>query len=99
MKDQVRAWKIPHRVGAGWKELAELVNPVVRGWYGYYGRFGPTVMRQVIRAVNRVLMVWMRAKWRRLRSWNKARKAWQRVCAQWPWMFWHWRHETYAPAW
>ena len=38
---QVRSWRIHTRTRHDLHELADRINPVVRGWMNYYGRFTP----------------------------------------------------------
>ena len=39
MSEEVRSWRIHLRTATDLAELARWINPVVRGWMNYYGRF------------------------------------------------------------
>ena len=58
-------------------ELAEWLNPIVRGWMNYYGQFNRDEMYSLLERVNTYLMRWARKKYKRLRSWKRF-KAWWR---------------------
>jgi RNA-directed DNA polymerase len=58
------------------EELAALVNPVVRGWMNYYGRFYRSKCVQVLRHVNGALAAWARRKFKRLRRRERASMHW-----------------------
>src|SRR5437899_12999423 len=49
------------------EDLARVVNPVVRGWMNYYGRFYRSKCVQVLRHLNEALAAWVRRKYRRFR--------------------------------
>ncbi len=93
MGGQLRDWRLHRRTGSTTRQLANLINPVVRGWMQYYGAFYPTALRPFLRRINTYLMRWLRNTYRRLRSWKKALAAWHRVTEQYPRLFAHWTLE------
>jgi group II intron reverse transcriptase/maturase len=93
MSGQVRDWALHRRTGSTSRQLADLINPVVRGWVQYYGAFYPTALRPLLRRINAYLVRWLRNKYKRLRSLTKALKAWDRVTTQYPRLFAHWKLE------
>lgn len=93
MGGQLRDWRLHRRTGSTTRQLADLINPVVRGWMQYYGEFYPTELRPFLRRINAYLMRWLRNKYERLRSWKRAVKAWDRVTEQYPRLFAHWKLE------
>ena len=58
------------------EDLARLVNPVVRGWMNYYGRYYRSRCVQVLRHLNEVLAAWARRKYARLRRRERASMHW-----------------------
>ena len=50
------------------EDLARLIDPAVRGWMNYYGRFYRSKCVQVLRAVNVALARWARRKYRRFQT-------------------------------
>jgi group II intron reverse transcriptase/maturase len=70
----IRSWRIPGtRNNQSLEDLAALLDPYVRGWMNYYGRFYRSQMVQVLRYVNDVLVRWVLRKYRRFR--RKERRA------------------------
>lgn len=88
---EVRRWRLHRRTGSTSTDLANLINPIVRGWMQYYGAFYPTALLPLLLRINAYLMRWLRNKYERLRSAPKARAAWQRVHSQHPRLFAHWK--------
>ena len=93
MGRRLRDWRLHRRTGHTTKDLADLINPVVRGWMQYYGAFYPTALRPFLRRINTYLRRWLRNKYERLRSWKRAEQAWDRVVGQYPRLFAHWKLE------
>lgn len=62
----IRSW----RLGKRWanrrlEEIARFVNPFVRGWVNYYGRFYRSALTRVLRSLERSLVFWVRRKLKR----------------------------------
>ena len=70
------AMKKMSRAGHGWRlhrwttlsldELAAWVNPIMRGWLNFYGRFYRTALLPLIRRINAYILRWARKKYKRL---------------------------------
>jgi RNA-directed DNA polymerase len=88
---EVRRWRLHHRTGHFLAGLAEAINPIVRGWMNYWGRFGRSQMNSLLRRINTYLMRWARAKYKRLRAFKNAKTWWNRVTQREPGLFVHWR--------
>ena len=87
---RVRRWRIHTRTTGNLEELAEWINPVVRGWMNYYGRFNRWEMYPLLRGINTYLMRWARKKFRRLRAYKRVKAWWKRLVERQPEMFAHW---------
>ncbi|MFC0862932.1 group II intron maturase-specific domain-containing protein [Sphaerimonospora cavernae] len=72
----IRSWRIHLHTTTDLAELAQWINPVVRGWMNYYGRFYRTELDALIRRINTYLVRWGRRKFKRLRSFKKAKRCW-----------------------
>ncbi len=68
MGGEVRRWRINLRTTTDLAELAEWMNPVIRGWMTYYGKFYRTELDGLLRRINTYLVRWARRKFTRLRS-------------------------------
>jgi RNA-directed DNA polymerase len=50
----------------------------------YYGRFNRSVLYPVLQRINAYLVRFLRNKFRRVRSFKKAKAGWQRITGQYP---------------
>jgi RNA-directed DNA polymerase len=90
MSEEVRSWRIHLRAATELQDLATWINPIVRGWMTYYGRYYRTALDRLLRRINTYLMRWAQQKYRRLRPFRKARRWWQDLTARQPHLFTHW---------
>lgn len=68
IRQTIRAWRIGStRNNQGLEDLAKLIDPAVRGWMNYYGRYYRTKCIAVLQHVNEALARWVRWKYKRLR--------------------------------
>jgi RNA-directed DNA polymerase len=65
--DEIRAWKLHRCTVQSIKDLAQMVNPQLRGWFNYYGRFMPSALRSIERHVGQSLVRWACRKYKTLR--------------------------------
>jgi RNA-directed DNA polymerase len=87
---EVRGWRLHRRPGDSLEDLAEAVNPIVRGWMTYWGRFYRTEMDPLLKRINTYLMRWARKKYKRLRGFKRLKAWWKGVTQRDPGLFAHW---------
>jgi len=87
---RVRDWRIHKRVGSDLAELAAWINPVVRGWMNYYGRFNRSQLYRLLQRINTYIVRWARNKYRRLGNFKKAKRWWTGLVDREPGLFAHW---------
>jgi group II intron reverse transcriptase/maturase len=87
---RIRRWRIHACTTNNLEELAEWINPVVRGWMNYYGRFNRWEMYSLLRSINTYVMRWARKKFKRLRAYKRVKAWWKRLTERQPEMFVHW---------
>jgi RNA-directed DNA polymerase len=85
-----RRWRLGRRSNLTLADLARRINPIVRGWMQYYGRFNRSVLYPLLKRINTYLVRFLRKKFRRVRSFKKAKAGWQRIIDQHPKAFAHW---------
>jgi RNA-directed DNA polymerase len=90
MGQRVRRWRIHLHVSSNLADLARWMNPIVRGWMQYYGRFYRTELHPLLKRINSYVMRWARKKYRRLHGFKKAKAWWDAVCDRYPRGFAHW---------
>jgi RNA-directed DNA polymerase len=94
MSEEVRSWRIHLRTATELQDLAAWINPIVRGWMTYYGRYYRTALDRLLRRINTYLMRWAQQKYRRLRPFRKALRWWKDLTARQPHLFAHWAWEN-----
>jgi len=56
IRDEIREWKLHRCTGQSIEDLAGKINPKLRGWFNYYGRFTPSALRPIERHVGQSLV-------------------------------------------
>jgi RNA-directed DNA polymerase len=90
MSVTVRRWRINLRTTSDIAALAEWMNPVIRGWMNYYGKFYRTELDGLLRRINTYLVRWARRKFQRLRAFKRAKRWWNGLLRRQPALFAHW---------
>jgi len=92
MRQAVRGWRFNRQTHVTLAELAKLYNPVIQGWWNYYGAFYQTAMHSLFQHIDRALERWARRKYKALFGRKRRSVEWlRRVRAAAPGMFHHWK--------
>ncbi|MBA8754770.1 group II intron reverse transcriptase/maturase [Wolbachia endosymbiont of Drosophila bicornuta] len=87
----IRSWKIRRQTSTTLEEISRKVNPIVRGWFQYYGRFYRQEIYKPLKNIERQLEKWVKRKYRKLRTRGKlASQLLGRVRKENPDTFYHW---------
>jgi RNA-directed DNA polymerase len=88
IRDTIKRWCIQRWTHLSMQELAEICNPVLRGWINYYGAFDKRGITAVLWPINFKLAKWARLKYRKnqIQSWQWLERIKQRA----PKLFAHW---------
>ena len=65
MRATVRDLNIAQWTHLSLAAIAEKLNPLLRGWIGYYGRYAPSQLEPMLRHVNLTLRRWVMRKFKR----------------------------------
>lgn len=88
----IRRWRLHYRSDASLEQLATDINPQVRGWCNYYGRFYRSAMMPVLKHINEYLVKWAMRKYKRMhRKQMQARRWLAKVYRDQPELFAHWK--------
>ena len=68
MRQTIRRWKLQFRCDQDLNEIAKSINPVLRGWLNYYGKFRRSAMDVIWRHMNLHLVRWMMRKYKTLQK-------------------------------
>jgi len=74
MRSVVRDLNIRRHTYLSLADIAQKLNPLLRGWVGYYGRYAPSALYPLFRYVNLTLLAWAQRKFKRFRA-RKVRAA------------------------
>lgn len=66
MQYRIRSWNLKGRATMTLEEVAEQINPIVRGWINYYGRYCRSALSPVLRQVELALSGWAMKKFKKL---------------------------------
>ena len=90
IRNEVRGWALQNNTTMEIEDVAEMVNPKVRGWMNYYGKFYPSEAKKLMNYVNVCLCKYVKRKYKNHKTWGKAWKWLTKVCKRKPELFYHW---------
>jgi RNA-directed DNA polymerase len=93
IRTTIRHWRLAStRNNQRLEDLAQFVNPKIRGWVNYYGRFYRSKCVHVLRHLNVALAAWVRRKYKRFRRRERASLHWLgRIARRDPQLFVLWQ--------
>ena len=92
MSATIRGWKLQLWSSSSLEDIAKRINPVVRGWLNYYGRYYKAAMDPILRQLQHALVRWAMRKYKRLRGhWLKAIQWLNRIVRREPRLFAFWK--------
>lgn len=92
MRSRIRAWRLHRWTSKSLAHIASATDAVMQGWWGYYGSFYPSEMRDVFNYFDRKLMQWARRKYRKLKGGLLGSYRWLKgVADKQPGLFVSWR--------
>ncbi len=72
--------------------IAQKLNPMIRGWIQYYGKYRISSLHKVFRMLNQRLVKWARKRYKRYKTSLKRAYKWlTRVQEQYAYLFYHWQ--------
>jgi len=92
MRDTIRQLNVRRQTQWSLADIAQLLNPLLRGWLGYYGRFAPSALYPVLRYVNNTLVAWAMRKFKRFKDHKtRAGRFLERLSRERADLFAHWK--------
>ncbi len=97
-RDKIKKLEIHKKTGCKIDMIAEMLNPLLRGWINYFGKFNPSAMRYTLQCIERRLVKWAMSKYKSLRGHRRKAERWlETVRKREPKLFAHWnRLYTYC---
>jgi len=91
MRVKIRKSRLRSRTDLSLNDIAQWLNPIMRGWIAYYGKFYRSAMYVIIRHVNKTLVRWFMRKYKAVRrSKMRAMAFYDRCMKENPGLFVHW---------
>lgn len=91
LRDSIREIRRRYKV-ASLEELADRMNPVLRGWMNYFCKYSAGEARNVLNYVNLTLIQCIRYKYKSTgRKHLKSHRLLGRICKEQPNLFYHWQ--------
>ena len=88
----IRSWRIHRMTDKSIEDLANMFNPVIRGWVNYYGQFYKSALYPILNQLNGALQRWAMRKYKKLRGRMRRAFYWLgRIVKRKPYLFAHWR--------
>ena len=72
MRATVRDLKLRRKTQVSLADIAQRLNPLLRGWIRYYGRYAPSALVPLHRYVNQTIAAWAKRKFKRFKE-NRVR--------------------------
>jgi RNA-directed DNA polymerase len=95
----IKGWRLQRQTSTTIEDLSARYNPVLRGWWNYYGSFYQSAMDRVSYQVTRKLTYWARRKYKRFAGHLRRSVVWLEQVARYrPALFIHWQQSTCRPA-
>jgi RNA-directed DNA polymerase len=87
----IRGWRFHRFSDRSLADLAEFVNPILRGWIAYYGRFYRSRLLTSLERIDHYLVRWAMRKYKKLRHASRKAAKWlATVKKRGPTLFAHW---------
>ncbi|MEI6469995.1 MAG: group II intron reverse transcriptase/maturase [Betaproteobacteria bacterium] len=93
MRSHIRASGIRNRSDLSLQAIANMYNPILRGWINYYGCYQRSALESVMLCFNKVLKAWAMRKYKKLRGRKTMASLFiLKIQKENPQLFSHWSH-------
>jgi RNA-directed DNA polymerase len=92
MRGAIRDLNIRQQTQMSLADIARRIDPLLRGWIEYYGRYAPSALSPILRYVNQTLLRWAMRKFKRFKAHKiRASTFLQKLAREKAGLFVHWR--------
>jgi group II intron reverse transcriptase/maturase len=93
MRKAIRDLNLRRQPQLSLQDIARQLNPLLRGWIGYYGRYAPSALYPLLRYVNHTLVAWAMRKLKRFKGHKiLAGRFFERLAKERSDLFVHWHN-------
>ena len=91
ISSRIKGWKIHLWSGQTLESIAEALNPIIRGWLYYYGRYCKSSLHGIRKQIDFAIVRWAKRKYKKLKSSLKRARSWVKgVRQRQRSLFFHW---------
>jgi len=91
IRQEIRTWSVQKRSDKSITDLANMFNPVIRGWVHYYGKYYRSALYPALRPLDKTLVWWACRKYKKLRRHQRRAARWlQQIAERDPKLWAHW---------
>lgn len=83
-------WRLRRKMWESIEEIAEAINPYIRGWYQYYGHHRRSELRKLAEAIDAHLMSFLKRKCKTITTWKVGFKHLEKIRKEKPELLYHW---------
>ena len=92
MRETIRDLNLRRQTQLSLQDIARKLNPLLRGWIAYYGRYALSALQPLFRYVNQTLVAWVMRKFKRFKDYKiQASQFLQRLATESVDIFVHWQ--------
>ena len=93
MRATIRELNLRRQTQLSLQDIARQLNPLLRGWIEYYGRYASSALYSLLRHVNHTLVAWAMRKFKRFKGRIKSWRAgfFERLAKAQRALFVHWK--------
>ena len=100
LRNRLKQLKIPRKVNYKLEEIANEMNPIIRGWMNYFKHYYKSEMKETLRYVNDLLLKWIRKRSKKyITRKRRAINLLKIIARQNPNMIEHWKLGIIKCAW
>lgn len=90
-RDKIKDKNIHAMSGSVIEMVAEILNPMIRGWMNYFSKYNKSAVKYTMDCINRRLVKWVMSKYKHFRNHRSNAEKWLReIAKREPNMFPHW---------
>ena len=91
ISDRIKSWKMQLWSNQSLESIAYILNPKIRGWINYYGKYQRSSTYKIANQMDYALVRWAKRKYKKLKiSKTRARRWLARIREKQPFLFAHW---------
>lgn len=93
LRNKIKEMELHKMTGSNINIIAEIINPIVRGWINYFNKYNPSAIKYTIECIQRRIVIWAMCKYKYLRGRRQRAEKWLlEVKTREPKLFAHWSY-------